>query len=189
MRTAVKARPVLRPQDTMWGQCVQGWRHRLFATSSVRDIVHLGPPTCRRWVPRTCALWARISGAPVSSDTGWPKKVSRRAQAPISGDPAYAEVCGDCFAPGSLAGVFVTMDSAGLEGRRRAPRTCALWARISGAPVSSDTGWPKKVSRRAQAPISGDPAYAEVCGDCFPDELQLSSTYSNLYTVLHIGHE
>ena len=100
--------------------------------------------------PRTCALWARVSEGPGQTDTGWPKKVSRRVQDAPADLGAGRRAEGDRFGPRLLAAVFA---ATRLTARRvgRGPRlTCALWARVSKGPGQTDTGWPKKVSRRVQ---------------------------------------
>jgi len=81
--------------------------------------------------------------------------VSRRAQEAIPDDLARPGVDAPRFRLRPLAGVLATRDSARRNRRRRAGRTCTLWARVSEQPGSTDSGGPKKVSRRAQAPVDG----------------------------------
>ena len=58
-----------------------------------------------------------------------------------------------------------------LRAHRRSPRTCALWARIFEGPGQTGTGWPKKVSRRAQA-VRARRMGREAEGDRFGPSLQ-----------------
>jgi len=109
--------------------------------------------------PRTCALWARVSGRPGQTDAGWPKKVSRRVQEAASDDTAHPGPRGDCLVPRALAGVVPNAGFAQRSSAGTLPRTCALWARVSGGPGQTDAGWPKKVSRRVQAAALDDTAH------------------------------
>ena len=110
----------------------------------------------RRTSPPTCALWARIFEGPGSTDSGWPKKVSRRLQDATPFDLVRPAVNAGCLGAGVLAVVFVVAGFACRDGRRTSPPTCALWARIFKGPGSTDSGWPKKVSRRLQEPTPFD---------------------------------
>jgi hypothetical protein len=108
----------------------------------------------RRRDSRTCALWDRVFARPGQTDAGWPKKVSRRAQESVTCPPSGRGAEGDGFGLRLLAGVFVVEGFAGCDGRRRNPRTCALWDRVFARPGQTDAGWPEKVSRRAQEPVT-----------------------------------
>ena len=66
-----------------------------------------------------------------------------------SSPPALSGVADGCYGPAILAGVFAAAAFARRQGRGRAPRTYALWARISGGPGQTDMGRSKKVARRA----------------------------------------
>nr|MBP7164934.1 hypothetical protein [Bacillota bacterium] len=108
----------------------------------------------RRQNPRTCALWDRVFARPGQTGAGWPKKVSRRVQEPVTRLPSGREPEGDGFGLGLLAGVFVVEGFAGCDGRRRDPRTCPLWDRVFACPGQTDAGWPEKVSRRVQEQVT-----------------------------------
>jgi len=68
----------------------------------------------RRRLPRTCTRWARVFGGPVQTDSGWPKKVSRRVQEASAILRAGGGAQGDCFGLSLLAGVLA---AAGFAGR------------------------------------------------------------------------
>jgi len=108
----------------------------------------------RRGDSWTGALWDRVFARPGQTDAGWPKKVSRRVQESVTRLPSGRGAEGDGFGLRLLAGVFVTEGFAGCDGRRGDPRTCALWDRVFARPGQTDAGWPEKVSRRAQEPVT-----------------------------------
>ena len=80
--------------------------------------------------------------------------MSRRVQDAITDGIACPGVEKDRLRTRALAGVLLTGDPARRNGLRRASRTCALWARISEHPGQTDTGGPRKVSRRVQDAIT-----------------------------------
>ena len=93
--------------------------------------------------------------------------MSRRAQDAVIDSLGLAMAGGDCFATCALPGVFVVAGFAPRDGRRWLSPSCTLWVRISRVPGQTETGWPKKVSRRAQDAIIDDHPRPEVDGDCF----------------------
>ena len=80
--------------------------------------------------------------------------MSRRVQDPVTDLTASREAEAGILGPHALAGMFATAGLAGPAGRRGASRTCTLWDRVFARPGQTDAGWPKKVSRRVQDPVT-----------------------------------